>query len=98
MLKLFNTTNSVHISLYALIITFSLCIVLLFIIKPYWIYIIKDNKPVLSWVLIISYSSILSILCSVIILIIFGTNNKLDNKSYFSDIPIINDNIALRYQ
>ena len=75
---MFDTKNPISIAIYTLVISFILVFILLYIVKPPWIKIViqNDEKPVISNILVISYSITVSLVCAIASLLCCKTIKK----------------------
>ena len=68
---MFDTKNPLSIATYTLVISFILFFILFYIVKPSWVQIVilknnqNDEKPVISNILVISYSITVSLVCAI---------------------------------
>lgn len=64
-----DTKTPISIAIYTLVISFILFIILFYIVKPSWVQIVilnqNDEKPVISNILVISYSITFSLVCAI---------------------------------
>ena len=64
-----DTKTPISIAIYTLVISFILFFILFYIVKPSWVQIVilnqNDEKPVISNILVISYSITFSLVCAI---------------------------------